>query len=68
MTRFIEQEAQEKAEEIDAKACLPLAFESYLGSSSFHDSCPANFLQAEEEFNIDKGRLVQEAKIKIQVL
>lgn len=39
MMAFIEQEATEKAEEIDAKA--------------------------EEEFNIEKGRLVQEQRIKI---
>lgn len=39
MMAFIEQEANEKAEEIDAKA--------------------------EEEFNIEKGRLVQEQRIKI---
>lgn len=39
MMAFIEQEASEKAEEIDAKA--------------------------EEEFNIEKGRLVQEQRIKI---
>ena len=36
---FIEQEANEKAEEIDAKA--------------------------EEEFNIEKGRLVQQQRLKI---
>ncbi len=39
MMAFIEQEANEKAEEIDAKA--------------------------EEEFNIEKGRLVQQQRIKI---
>nr|ACO10811.1 Vacuolar proton pump subunit E [Caligus rogercresseyi] len=39
MTAFIEQEAHEKAEEIDAKA--------------------------EEEFNIEKGRLVQQQRLKI---
>jgi V-type H+-transporting ATPase subunit E len=39
MMAFIDQEANEKAEEIDAKA--------------------------EEEFNIEKGRLVQQARIKI---
>lgn len=39
MMAFIEQEAKEKAEEIDAKA--------------------------EEEFNIEKGRLVQEQRLKI---
>lgn len=39
MMAFIEQEANEKAEEIDAKA--------------------------EEEFNIEKGRLVQEQRMKI---
>lgn len=39
MMAFIEQEANEKAEEIDAKA--------------------------EEEFNIEKGRLVQEQRLKI---
>ncbi|XP_013788985.1 V-type proton ATPase subunit E-like [Limulus polyphemus] len=39
MMAFIEQEANEKAEEIDAKA--------------------------EEEFNIEKGRLVQEQRVKI---
>eukprot|EP00042_Codosiga_hollandica_P026265 m.123036 g.123036 ORF g.123036 m.123036 type:complete len:225 (-) comp52138_c0_seq1:227-901(-) len=42
MTRFIEQEAQEKADEIQTKA--------------------------EEEFSIEKGRLVQEEKIKIGLL
>lgn len=40
MMAFIEQEANEKAEEIDAKA--------------------------EEEFNIEKGRLVQQQRLKIQ--
>ncbi|EDO39197.1 predicted protein [Nematostella vectensis] len=39
MMKFIEQEAKEKAEEIDAKA--------------------------EEEFNIEKGRLVQQERLKI---
>ena len=39
MMAFIEQEANEKAEEIDAKA--------------------------EEEFNIEKGRLVQQQRLKI---
>ena len=39
MMAFIEQEANEKAEEIDAKA--------------------------EEEFNIEKGRLVTEQRLKI---
>jgi hypothetical protein len=39
MMAFIEQEASEKAEEIDAKA--------------------------EEEFNIEKGRLVQQQRLKI---
>lgn len=39
MMAFIEQEANEKAEEIDAKA--------------------------EEEFNIEKGRLVQQQRIKV---
>lgn len=39
MMAFIEQEANEKAEEIDAKA--------------------------EEEFNIEKGRLVQTQRLKI---
>lgn len=39
MMAFIEQEANEKAEEIEAKA--------------------------EEEFNIEKGRLVQEQRLKI---
>merc|ERR1712045_636866 len=39
MVAFIEQEASEKAEEIDAKA--------------------------EEEFNIEKGRLVQQQRLKI---
>ena len=39
MMAFIEQEANEKAEEIDAKA--------------------------EEEFNLEKGRLVQEQRLKI---
>jgi V-type H+-transporting ATPase subunit E len=39
MMAFIEQEANEKAEEIDAKA--------------------------EEEFNIEKGRLVQQQRAKI---
>ena len=39
MMAFIEQEANEKAEEIDAKA--------------------------EEEFNIEKGRLVQQQRVKI---
>jgi len=39
MMAFIEQEANEKAEEIDAKA--------------------------EEEFNIEKGRLVQHQRLKI---
>lgn len=39
MVAFIEQEANEKAEEIEAKA--------------------------EEEFNIEKGRLVQEQRLKI---
>ena len=39
MMAFIEQEAKEKAEEIDAKA--------------------------EEEFNIEKGRLVQNEKLKV---
>merc|ERR1711982_178218 len=39
MMGFIEQEANEKAEEIDAKA--------------------------EEEFNIEKGRLVQQQRLKI---
>ena len=39
MMNFIEQEANEKAEEIDAKA--------------------------EEEFNIEKGRLVTEQRLKI---
>ena len=40
MMAFIEQEANEKVEEIDAKA--------------------------EEEFNIEKGRLVHQQRIKIQ--
>ena len=40
MMGFIEQEANEKAEEIDARA--------------------------EEEFNIEKGRLVQSQRMKIQ--
>lgn len=39
MMAFIEQEANEKAEEVDAKA--------------------------EEEFNIEKGRLVQQQRLKI---
>lgn len=39
MMAFIDQEANEKAEEIDAKA--------------------------EEEFNIEKGRLVQQQRLKI---
>jgi len=39
MTKFIEQEAIEKATEIDAKA--------------------------EEEFNIEKGKLVQQSRLKI---
>lgn len=39
MVAFIEQEANEKAEEIEAKA--------------------------EEEFNIEKGRLVQDQRLKI---
>lgn len=39
MMAFIDQEANEKAEEIDAKA--------------------------EEEFNIEKGRLVQQQRVKI---
>ena len=39
MMAFIEQEATEKAEEIDAKA--------------------------EEEFNIEKGRLVQQQRLKL---
>jgi len=42
MMAFIEQEANEKAEEIDAKA--------------------------EEEFNIEKGRLVQQQRLKIMEL
>lgn len=39
MMQFIEQEAKEKVDEIDAKA--------------------------EEEFNIEKGRLVQQERLKI---
>lgn len=66
---FIEQEANEKVEEIHAKVikaglstsdafCLFVCWECSGQSSSF---C----LQAEEEFNIEKGRLVQTQRVKI---
>lgn len=84
---FIEQEANEKAEEIDAKVqCLAVPLTVLLvqcflkcilnseewpyhhkdRASSLHalsDKCLP--LQAEEEFNIEKGRLVQTQRLKI---
>lgn len=70
MMAFIEQEAKEKVEEIDAKvieACLSVC-QSVLW---FLLQWPVTglvipiCLQAEEEFNIEKGRLVQTHRVKI---
>lgn len=69
---FIEQEAKEKVEEIDAKVsvvCLPVwwfsasSLNGLLGVFSCVIRCV--FSQAEEEFNIEKGRLVQTQRVKI---
>lgn len=73
---FIEQEAKEKVEEIDAKVNWSLSvpspvlwFRFVLSLCAFHfPSCVCVvflFYQAEEEFNIEKGRLVQTQRVKI---
>ncbi|GIY48260.1 v-type proton ATPase subunit E [Caerostris extrusa] len=67
MMAFIEQEANEKVEEIDAKEETAIDLPNivildtkgnHLNNNSIHNS-------AEEEFNIEKGRLVQEQRLKI---
>lgn len=69
---FIEQEANEKVEEIDAKVigtCLSVVLVILLFSFPLQRAVISNFphicLQAEEEFNIEKGRLVQTQRVKI---
>lgn len=68
---FIEQEAKEKVEEIDAKVtvvCLPalgLSAPSLNGLLGVFSCVIRCFSQAEEEFNIEKGRLVQTQRVKI---
>lgn len=71
---FIEQEAKEKVEEIDAKVNWSLSVPSTVLWFRFASSLRAflfpcyAFLflqQAEEEFNIEKGRLVQTQRVKI---
>lgn len=69
MMAFIEQEASEKVEEIDAKVieeCLSLVQSCHFGCSAteflMYFFLP---LEAEEEFNIEKGRLVQTQRVKI---
>lgn len=80
MMAFIEQEAKEKVEEIDAKVsvvCPPvlgfsasspdglLVVFSCVFSCVVLFSCLLCCFQAEEEFNIEKGRLVQTQRVKI---
>ncbi len=74
MMAFIEQEAKEKVEEIDAKVIEVYQPVSQSVSQSVSlVMCAAVkvglvilvCLQAEEEFNIEKGRLVQTQRVKI---
>lgn len=69
---FIEQEAKEKVEEIEAKVTVVCSPVLWLRTSSPLNwlmvvlSCVIScFSQAEEEFNIEKGRLVQTQRVKI---
>lgn len=65
---FIEQEAKEKVEEIDAKVsvvCLPVWWFSASSLNGLLGVFSCVFSQAEEEFNIEKGRLVQTQRVKI---
>lgn len=65
---FIEQEAKEKVEEIDAKvavACPPCSGWSASSPSGRSRCFPVCFSQADEEFSIEKGRLVQTQRLKI---
>ena len=69
MMAFIEQEANEKVEEIDAKVievCLSVSQScDFLLQSPVKSLVTLICLQAEEEFNIEKGRLVQTQRVKI---
>lgn len=67
---FIEQEANEKVEEIDAKVSPPTQHTHahtliYMFIFLLNIVVMLNWLQAEEEFNIEKGRLVQTQRVKI---
>lgn len=65
MMAFIEQEANEKVEEIDAKVTEALLPVSLVFCHSDHWFNESSLTQAEEEFNIEKGRLVQTQRLKI---
>lgn len=67
MMAFIEQEANEKVEEIDAKVCwMREILKLLIFNVNYCSFIVIIFcLQAEEEFNIEKGRLVQEQRLKI---
>lgn len=65
MMAFIEQEANEKVEEIDAKVREALLPVSLVFCHSDHWFNESSLTQAEEEFNIEKGRLVQTQRLKI---
>lgn len=70
---FIEQEAKEKVEEISAKVIVVCPPVMWFSASSLLNWLIVDFLmchslcfsQAEEEFNIEKGRLVQTQRVKI---
>lgn len=70
MMAFIEQEAKEKVEEIDAKVPPEARVQSrHRSLFCFTDQWRLTSVpvcrQAEEEFNIEKGRLVQTQRVKI---
>lgn len=66
---FIEQEAKEKAEEIDAKVHVKLSLITrtfgMFNLITYSKLKNSFIIQAEEEFNIEKGRLVQQERLKI---
>lgn len=67
MVAFIDQEANEKVEEIDAKVCRQFSKIFYYCTIEvvLLIILINNCVQAEEEFNIEKGKLVQQQRIKI---
>lgn len=69
MVRFIEKEGQEKAEEIDTKVYIHSKCSRHFTSHHWLGLPVFSHLlaQADEEFNIEKVRLVQEQKKKIMI-